>query len=387
MKILSNKASIVLLGHAFRPLFFVGALYAIVSIAVWLLLIQGVTWKAAPDIQVSWHAHEMIYGFVAAIIAGYLFTTVSRFGTNKLILIGLILTWFIGRAAMLSTAIVPTLFLFMVDMLFPLGLALLVVWEIVAKRNIKFYLLVPILLLFPTINVVFHFSPLETTRMMGLLFLNHMIILMITVVGGYLIPSLTLSWLRGKKSQTLPVSNRYLETGVIVSTILTALLDVFFPESPLLLLTACITAVLHLIRLLAWRYYLIFSNFPLLIIHTAYAWIVIAYFILAFNSFIDGFNHSTAMHAFNVGTIGTMILTVMARLSIRSKLRLVTVSLYSAFIIMLLSSLIRLLASFYMTHHTMLIIISGTFWALAFALFLIAFSISTYISSKHKTQQ
>ncbi|NOG59921.1 MAG: NnrS family protein [Proteobacteria bacterium] len=370
---------------AFRLFFFAGSFYAVVAIFLWLLPMQEVLRYSRSDHSISWHIHEMLYGFVAAIITGYLLTTVSRAGSNKYFVCFLLLAWFSGRLVMNCFYYSwPAFALFTLDSLFPLIIASLVIKDLIIGAKKEYLLLIPILFLFPAVNILFHFGKTENIKVSALLFLNHMIILMITIIGGRLIYSLTLSWQRSVKSQYLPESKRTIEMGVIVVTVITAFIDVFFPGSVWLYLSALIASLFHFLRMWGWRTFKVLSSFSLLIVHLAYAWIVVGYFILAFSYYVDWINHSSAMHVLNIGTIATMILVVMTRLSIRTKNNFIKITSNITFILIFFATILRLSASLLVESYKVLLLLSGALWMMAFVTFLISYSLSIYDISVFK---
>ncbi|GJM05607.1 MAG: short-chain dehydrogenase [marine bacterium B5-7] len=385
LAILKNIINIDLFRPAFRIFFLAGSLYAVVAIFVWLLSLQNILQIQGSERDVSWHVHEMLYGFVGIIITGYLLTTISRAGSNKHTIFILFLFWFMGRLVMnyyYYTWSTPVLFT--IDSLFLLTIASLVIRDLIVAGKKDYILLIPILFLLPTINIFFHFGNTEEFKINALLLLNHMVILMITIIGGRLIPSLTLSWLRSIKSQQLPVSKQFIEMGVILATVITGIIDMAFPNSMWLSLSAFIAALFHASRLWGWCSYKVFLNFSLLIVHIAYAWLVAGYIILTGCYFTDYVNHSSAMHVLNIGTIGTMILAVMARLSIRFQNKFATITTNVSFLFIFFAVILRLTGSFLMKNHSEFIMLSGVMWMMAFIAFSAGYLVSIYSISVFK---
>lgn len=63
-----------LLRLGFRPFYLLAALFACVAVPVWTLVFTGhLAWSPALAPQL-WHAHEMLFGFAAAVIVGFLMT-------------------------------------------------------------------------------------------------------------------------------------------------------------------------------------------------------------------------------------------------------------------------------------------------------------------------
>ncbi len=66
-----------LFNYGFRPFFLLAGLQAVVTMAIWLAVLHGMSWEMAWLAPIQWHAHEMIFGFVAAALAGFLLTAVA----------------------------------------------------------------------------------------------------------------------------------------------------------------------------------------------------------------------------------------------------------------------------------------------------------------------
>lgn len=360
----------------FRLFFLAACLYAIIAMVVWMLAFSAVMPGYSAGINTTWHVHELLYGVICAIIAGYLLTTNFRAASGKITILSLALAWLAGRIVMLLSDM-PVMAVFAVDMLFPVMFAFIACAQIPATRNKKDYVIVLIVIALPVVNVIYHLSESAIMSLASLNMLNHGIILLITLVSGQLIPSLTLSRLRVLKSPVLPVKTRWVEGGVIAGTMSTAIADLLLPGTSALACLAILTALCHLYRLVLWRGYRVGLDIPLLAIHLAYAWIIVGYTLLSLSSLLPSVHHSTAMHAFNTGTLGTIVLVVMARLSVRIRNRTVTRLIYGAFAAITLSVLLRLMA-YVPGMAQAVILLSGTLWCLAFTFFLSGYVISVY---------
>ena len=66
----------------FRPLYLGGITWALVAIAIWIYAPMTLT---GPLQGIAWHAHEMLWGFIATIAVGFLMTAgTSWTGINPL---------------------------------------------------------------------------------------------------------------------------------------------------------------------------------------------------------------------------------------------------------------------------------------------------------------
>ena len=149
-----------ILSYGFRPFFLFGAIWAALAVAMWLPMLAGSLVLPTAFAPIDWHVHELLYGYLPAIVAGFLLTAVPNW-TGRLPvagppLLGLLLTWWAGRLAIATSAWLGLPWAAVVDLLFLATLAAVVAREIVAARNLrnlKVLLLVGLLLVG---NAVFH---------------------------------------------------------------------------------------------------------------------------------------------------------------------------------------------------------------------------------------
>src|SRR5262245_37566428 len=103
-----NYSGPVLFAYGFRPLFLVAALWAAFGILLWLPQYLGLLALPTKFNAVDWHVHEMLYGYVAAAIAGFLLTAIpnwtGRLPVNGWPLAVVVLLWLAGRVAILLSA-------------------------------------------------------------------------------------------------------------------------------------------------------------------------------------------------------------------------------------------------------------------------------------------
>src|SRR5689334_19581402 len=157
---LKPYAGPALFSYGFRPFFLFGALYAALAIPVWLVAFSGTLELDTALAPRDWHVHEMLYGYVPAVVTGFLLTAIPNW-TGRLPLQGtplltLLLTWIAGRiAVMLSGAIGwgPSA---AIDCAFLLLVAAAAAREIIAGRNWRNLKVVILLLVLAAGNIAFH---------------------------------------------------------------------------------------------------------------------------------------------------------------------------------------------------------------------------------------
>src|SRR5690554_3751043 len=117
-----EQAMTPILRQAFRPMFLFGAVFSIIAMALWGLALAGVI-RLNPYANIMfWHQHEMLFGFVAAIIVGFLLTAVQNWtgqrATHGRSLFVLTLVWVLGRIAMLLPQAIPLWSIAVIDLAF-----------------------------------------------------------------------------------------------------------------------------------------------------------------------------------------------------------------------------------------------------------------------------
>jgi uncharacterized protein involved in response to NO len=364
-----------ILTNGFRPFFLLGSVWAGIAMIIWIMALSGSASPPSRFDPISWHAHAFVFGYLSAIIAGFLLTAVPNW-TGRLPVVGWRLAalaglWTIGRAAVFASAHLSAAMAAALDLLFPIALGLLIFREIFAGKNWRNLITLSLLAVFTLANLIFHLEAargLYPAHGMGLRLGLAAILMMIAVIGGRIIPSFTRNWLaqRGATSLPVPPMQRF-DRAILLFSAATLLGWVVFPEAFFTGIALLIVAIGHFFRLLRWKG-----------IHTGpeplVAILHLAYFFLPLGALAVGFailwpelvEPAAAMHLWLAGATGTMTLAVMTRATLghtghELHADLATVMIYAAIIG---ASLIRFLAGFFPLQ--ILFDISGTLWCLAF---------------------
>lgn len=200
-----------LLTYGFRPFFFGAGLWAVIAMLLWLPMLGGhATLPTAFD-PVSWHAHEFLFGYLGAVVAGFLLTAVPNW-TGRLPIVGwplgaIFALWILGRGAVAFSAGAPPVLVALADLLFPVALAAAIAREIVAGRNWHNLIVLAMLAALILGNAAFHWEAAHgahAAQGVGLRLGLGAGIMMIGVIGGRIVPSFTRNWLVGRRSPILP---------------------------------------------------------------------------------------------------------------------------------------------------------------------------------------
>lgn len=374
-------AGIALLSYGFRLFFLVGAIYSGLGILIWLPLYFGEIAVPTAFSPVDWHIHEMLYGYLPAIVTGFLLTAIPNW-TGRLPLQGgtlgvLVAVWLSGRVAVWTSALIGPLAAGIIDNLFLLLVAAAAGREVVAGRNWRNLPPILILLIFFCGNVVFHIEDYRTgTAEIGVRLGITAAVALISFVGGRIIPSFTHNWLTRENPGRLPAPFGRFDIGVLALSFVALALWVFAPNwtgTPALMLAA---GIAHAARLTRWAGDRTVRDRLVLILHLAYAFVPLGFVLMAGASLLPGsVPLSAGIHAWTVGAIGTMTLAVMTRASLghtgqRLAAGLLTQTIYATVI---LAAFLRIAAAFASAAAVALLEAAGAAWILAFWAFVVGY--------------
>jgi uncharacterized protein involved in response to NO len=369
-----------LLSYGFRPFFLFGALWAALAVVLWLPMMSGHLVLPSMLTPLEWHVHELVYGYVPAIVAGFLLTAVPNW-TDRLPVVGtrlatLFLIWIAGRIAIFCSGWTGAGFAAAVDLCFLAVLGLVIAREIVAgnsTRNLKVLAAVALLL---TGNALFHLESVagigdgHGTRL-GIA----AAILLIMLIGGRVIPSFTRNWLVRFGPGRLPTPFGRLDAVAMVASALALAGWVIAPLAASTSILAIVAAGLNVVRLGRWAGYRTATEPLVLILHVAYAFVPVGFFLLGLAIQQPGIvSPSGALHAWTTGAIGVMTLAVMTRASLghTGQPLIATLSIQLIFFAAPVAALARLAAAFDVLREPMLHLATVA-WVSAFGAFVLAF--------------
>lgn len=375
------ESSIPFLRGGFRPFFAAGAAWALVTLALWLCVLAGAIVLPTHFDPLAWHRHEMLFGFVGAVVAGFLLTAIPNWtgrlpiaGTPLALLAGL---WLAARIAVLFSAVVGPSTAALLDVGFYVLLAGLAAREVLAAQN-RNVPIVGLVLLFAIANLIDHTaaSGRIADPEIGAWAAIALVVLMISLIGGRIIPSFTRNWL-AKQGQTegLPTQPGRFDLMVIAATVLALATWLVWPFDVSIGLLLISAGLLQAVRLVRWKGYRTFSDPLVLVLHIGYAWVPIGLVLLGFSILGTSVPRSAAVHALTAGAMATMILAVMTRATLGHTGRELkadgwTVAIY---VLVTLGAILRVAAPALPVESVRLMEIAGTFWGGAFLLFLGAY--------------
>jgi uncharacterized protein involved in response to NO len=370
------------LSAGFRPFFLLAAVWAAVAVPLWLALLGNHVVLPLRPAPVTWHAHELIFGFASAAVAGFLLTAIpnwtGRMPLQNGPLVALAGLWAAGRLAMLVSGILgpgPTA---AIDLAFPAVFLAVIAREIVAGRNFHNLPMLAALALLLGGNLLVHLEALDfadtaaTGNRLGIATL----VMLISLVGGRIIPSFTANWLARERRDVKPPSTfgRF-DGAVLAITGATLVAWVIDPDLAVIPGASLAAGIAAFVRLARWRG-LATRREPLLwVLHLGYAWVGVGFVLLA--DVVPGLPATAALHALTGGAIGTMTLAVMTRASLGHTGRplsadSVTTTIY---LLVTLAAALRVVAPLWGDLYTWLgiLTVSGAAWSGAFGLFAVSY--------------
>lgn len=358
----------------FRPFYLGAAVFAALAVPIWLWIWSSGT-DPMPIPGLLWHAHELVFGFAAAVVAGFLFTAVRNWTGLPMphgLSLGLfVVLWVAGRVAMAVfyhpvTALVDSLFLF--------ALAAALARKFLRARNSRNWPLVGVVSALGASNLAFHgallgwfsLSALAAVEA-GLMF----IVLLESIIGGRVIPGFTANALPGVRQ----FRRVWLDRAAIGATAVAFALDLiasFSTAAPALLgalagAVALAAAGLQGARLLGWNPWATRAKPILWILHASYAWIPVGLALLALAAF-GAVPRAAAVHALAVGSMAGLIIGMMTRTALGHTGRALHAGAgeIAAYVLVQLGALVRVGAALVPAWHAAGVWIAGTAWTLAF---------------------
>ena len=366
----------------FRPFFLGAALWATVAVPLWLALFAGEAGLPSALPPAIWHAHEMVFGYATAVVAGFLLTAIPNW-TGRMPLQGgplalLVALWVAGRIAVLCSGELGAATAALLDLAFPAAFLVAIAREIMSGRNWRNLPMTAALTMLLTGNLLVHLESLggAATAELGNRLGIATLLMLIAFVGGRIVPSFTRNWLAKQRPGALPpAAFDNLDRAVLAITGTALALWVVLPGAAG---TACVELAAGFavaVRLVRWRGAAAASEPLLLVLHVGYAWLAFGLVLLAFDRLVPLLPATTALHALTVGAIGTMTLAVMTRATLGHTGRTLTAGpgTVAIYVLITLAAILRLLAPLGGARYLLLLWVAGAAWSGAFGLFVLLY--------------
>jgi uncharacterized protein involved in response to NO len=358
----------------FRPLYLAAGAFAAISVAAWAGVFAGWVPPGYLHGHPLWHAHEMIFGYAFAVIVGFLFTAGANWTRQPTPsgawLAAIVACWVVARFFALSP--LPWISL-PFDLAFALAAAIGLAIPLWRARNSRNYFFVALLVAIGLLNLAFHLAILgridaNLSRVIGIAL--DIVLFIMVVMAGRVIPMFTNNAVPGAGARRSPA----LERAALGAVLVLAVADVLALPSAVVAAVAGFAAIAHGWRLMLWNPWSTRAKPILWILHAAYAWIVVH---LALRAAVAlGWTAPTlAAHALTVGAIGGLTLGMMTRTSRGHTGRVLETgpAETAAYGLVMAAAAVRVFVPMIPGWTMPAIVLSGLLWAVAFALFTIAY--------------
>ncbi|MDZ7827916.1 MAG: NnrS family protein [Halofilum sp. (in: g-proteobacteria)] len=368
---MSHASPRLLFEAGFRPFFLLAGLAAVVVVVRTVLVLHGIGLPSGNPF--GWHGHEMLFGYVAAAMAGFLLTAIPNWtGTSPVSGTPLVLAasiWLLARLGLWDG--IAEWWAVTADLAFLPAVALIAGRPLLHGSSFRRWLPLGILLLFAAVNGLWHAAvalgqPALASR--ALFFATMVVALQIAVIGGRITPAFTRNYLVARGATVGPRAIDARDGLALAVSAAVALAEFVHPTTAAAL--AAVAAILHAARLYGWQGSRAWREPLLLVLHVGYGWLAAGYALRATALIGPAWSGPWALHGLLVGAIGTMTLAVMSRATLGHTGRPLRagVILTLAFVAIQTAAVVRLLDPWIGADAWR---VAGVLWMAAFALFLL----------------
>lgn len=372
-----------ILTYGFRPFFLGAGLWALIAMVLWVPMLTGnVTLPTAFD-PVSWHAHEFLFGYVSAVVGGFLLTAVPNWSGRLPVvgwpLAGLVGLWLLGRVAVAFSAGWPPLAIAVLDLA-----GLVTLWgylarEIIFGKNWKNLVVLLVLTVLILGNAIFHYEAAQgvyAASGVGLRIGLGAGIMLIVLIGGRIVPSFTRNWLVKARHPARPAPMGKVDKLAVLVTVLAIALWVVAPALPATGVLLILCAATQTARLWRWRGWHARREPLVWILHVAYAFIPLGALTIGLSAlWPDQLAGVASQHLWMVGAIGTMTVAVMTRATLGHTGQVLTAGSGTVLIYAMIigAVLARFLAGIIPGYAAALYDLAGALWCMCFITFIVVY--------------
>lgn len=362
----------------FRPFFLGAAVFAGVVLPVWIAVLSGARLPAGYLDPVSWHAHEMLFGFAVAVIAGFLLTAVGNWTQRETLtgppLLGLAGLWIAGRLAVLGAPLLPRGVPLAIDGAFLPILAVVLARPLIATGNRRNLVMVALVSALGAASIAMHADALgwlpgagPRAARVGL----DLVTLMVSVIAGRVFPMFTRNATNDASIRTIPALDRVTLAGLALLVALDAA-----GATRLAAGVAAVVALAAAGRTARWGAARSGREPLLWVLHLGHAWIPVGLALRAAAAIVPAIPASLGTHALTAGALGTLTLGMMARVSLGHTGRVLAAprTATAAFVLVTLGAIVRVASPVLgPAAYVRALSVAGAAWALAFVLFLVGY--------------
>jgi uncharacterized protein involved in response to NO len=365
----------VWLATGFRPFFLLAAGFAVFAMPAWVLTLFTDVHVGGSAGAMHWHAHEMLFGFTIAVVAGFLLTAVARWTSRETAsgpLLGVLAAvWLAGRLAVLTESALPGWLVSAIDLAFLPMVAVVLARPIIASRNRRNYAFIGIVVALWALDLAGHlegFGIVDGWRREGVLIGVDLVVLVIVVVTGRVVPMFT----RNATGDATIAGSPRLERVAIAAMLLLLASELLGAPRPLVALAAGAAAVATAIRTRRWGLVPALRDPMLWVLHVGHLWVPVGLG-LRVAAELGAVTPVAATHALTAGAIGTLTLGMMVRVGLGHTGRSITASrlMAWAFAAIVAAAIVRVGAAVALPQwYRGSLVVAGALWTLAFAIYL-----------------
>jgi uncharacterized protein involved in response to NO len=368
--------------RGFRPFFLAAALCACAVVPLWIAVWAGVAAPPAWLWPAAWHAHEMLFGVVAAAIAGFLLTSVPVWTGSAAVsggrLAALLGAWLAGRLAMALAGVLPRGLVAVIDLAFLPWLALCLGRALVPAREPRNLGFLGILAALSLCNAGVHAQALgfAVPASQALRLAVDLVVALIVVIGGRITPAFTRNALLREGVHAPLRAWPWLDRASVAGALGVALADLLAPRTRASGAIALLAALAVAARLGGWQTRRTLRDPLLWSLHAGIAWVVLGFALVAASDLAGALPPGAGLHALSAGAMGSMLLAVMTRVALGHTGRPLVLPGGAVFCYALVhvGALLRVIGAAYLPTPTALLVAAGSIWALAFALYLVLYA-------------
>ncbi|WP_262265929.1 NnrS family protein [Microvirga yunnanensis] len=376
---LRDYKGLALLSYGFRPFFLFGSLYAGVAILAWLPMFYGELALSTAFAPRDWHIHEMLYGYLPAVITGFLLTAVpnwtGRMPLQGRPLLALVLVWSVGRVAVTTSAWIGWEAAAVIDNAFLLLVAAAMGREIVKGRNWRNLKVLIALGLLLAGNILFHIEAhVLGAAEYGIRFGIAATMMLIMLIGGRIIPSFTRNWLVRENPGRLPAPFGRFDMVTMIAAGIALVVWIVAPRWSMTGTVLIAAGALQLVRLSRWAGDRTWRDRLILILHVAYAFVPFGFMLTGLAS-MGLLSSAAGIHAWSGGAMGIMTLAVMSRASLGHTGRplVASAAVQGLYLLLVVGALARVCAAMHPAWSDALLQVAGLAWAGAFGGFALVY--------------
>ncbi|MGR3659742.1 MAG: NnrS family protein [Paracoccaceae bacterium] len=301
----------------YRPMFLLGAAWAAFAMIIWLTFLISGNGLNSPLAPTNWHAHELLFGFGAATLCGFLFTAIPNW-TGRLPIAGMPLAaltalWLAARLTLTFGEGLPLIVVAVIDLGFMGSICAIIAREIIAGKNWRNLPVLLICTLFFSGNLWFHIDPDGPGFRLGL----SALIMLISLIGGRVIPSFTRNWLAKQGPGKLPTPFNKFDKITLALSAVALIAWIAAPEAKITGVALLISGAFHVARLSRWAVERTLNQPLVTILHVGYAFVPLGFLINgAAAMWPDTIPAVAGIHTWTTGAVAVMMLAIMTRASL-----------------------------------------------------------------------